>query len=463
MPKLPPVKVAAFLALCMVFGVALWASFKVIEPVPDWRNGELVVILPPADSLEQQFDLSLAELFAEYLGVKLKTTGLYPQQVRNMLARHQAHFSAIGMRSNEADVFLKFGLPYQTAQLHVVCRNKSPMQYEALQGRKIVVAAGSAEDAALRAGRKDMPLLSWQVVNQKMPNELLEAVALGETDCTVANAEQISIMRNFYPDTETGLSIATPSRLAWAFPPDVDSELYEKMQEFFEQIRADGTLVRLLQQYYGHNNRIVPFDAAVFLTKTNTVMPRYRKLFEEAAALTGIDWQLLAAMAYRESRWDPLATSATRVRGMMMLTADTASRMQVSNRLDARESIMAGARYLQLLKEQLPLRIDEPDRTWLALAAYNQGMGHLEDARMLTQRFGLDPDAWLDVQKVMPRLSEPKIAATVRHGSARGGEAVIYVETVRLYHDILKRLLRDEYKLLYTPDYQLHLDPYQAH
>jgi membrane-bound lytic murein transglycosylase F len=148
---------------------------------------------------------------------------------------------------------------------------------------------------------------------------------------------------------------------------------------------------------------------------------------------------------------------------MMMLTEDTADRMNVSNRLDARESIMAGARYLQLLKEQLPLRIDEPDRTWLALAAYNQGMGHLEDARMLAQRHGLNADSWLDVQKVMPQLSQRNIAATTKHGFARGGEAVVFVETVRLYHDILKRLLRNEYKTLYTPDYQLFLDPRQAH
>ena len=189
----------------------------------------------------------------------------------------------------------------------------------------------------------------------------------------------------------------------------MDADLFAQMETFFERIEQDGTLDRLLERYYGHNERILPFDAAAFLAKTSTVLPHYRHLFEEAGALTGIDWQLLAAMAYRESHWDPLATSYTKVRGMMMLTEDTADRMNVSNRLDARESIMAGARYLQLLKEQLPLRIDEPDRTWLALAAYNQGMGHLEDARMLSQRYGLNPDAWIDVQKSMVKLRNPHI------------------------------------------------------
>jgi membrane-bound lytic murein transglycosylase F len=157
-----------------------------------------------------------------------------------------------------------------------------------------------------------------------------------------------------------------------------------------------------------------------------------------------MDWRLLAALSYQESQWDPLATSYTNVRGMMMLTGDTADRMKVSNRLDARESILAGAKYLQLLKDQMPDRIPEPDRTWLALAAYNQGFSHLEDARILTKRAGLNPDSWTDVKKWMPLLNRPKYYKTLKHGYARGGEAVILVESIRSYYDMLKRLEPDQ-------------------
>ena len=125
---------------------------------------------------------------------------------------------------------------------------------------------------------------------------------------------------------------------------------------------------------------------------------------------------------------------------MMMLTEETADRMKVNNRLDARESILAGAKYLALLKEQMPARITEPDRTWLALAAYNQGFGHLEDARILTQRAGMSPDSWMDVKKWMPLLNRPGYYETLKHGYARGGEAVILVESIRSYYDMLKRL-----------------------
>ena len=454
MRKLRPYKIAILLALFMV----LVFSFSTEEPLADWRQGEIVAILPPAESLDQQFNQHLAAMFAAHLGLKLKTIELYPYQVPKILSKHLAHFSAIGMRSNEAREALKFGVPYQAVSEIVVCSGTPPKKFIELSSRKIVVVTGSAQEAALMAAQINEPSLHWDTVDKARPNDLLEQVSRGEIDCTVANEEQIAVMRNFHPDMMATFEISTPSQLTWTFSPDADAELFGKMEKFFAQIEEDGTLERLIERFYGHNDRIMPIDAAAFLNKTNTLLPRYRQLFEEAGALTGIEWQLLAAMAYRESHWNPLATSYTKVRGMMMLTEDTADRMNVTNRLDARESIMAGARYLQLLKEQLPRRIVEPERTWLALAAYNQGMGHLEDARMLSQRYGMSPDSWIDVQKAMAKLRNPAIAKTLKHGYARGGEAVIFVETVRLYYDMLKRISRNDYKQLLPQDYQTKMN-----
>jgi len=438
--------------------ILLVSSFNLTEPVADWREGELVVVLPPADSLDHPFSLHLAELFATDLGVKLKPLELYPHQITRALNNKEAHFSAIGMRANEPDILQKFGVPYQVVSEQIVCGGKQPETTGELNLREIVVVSESAQEAALRAAHAVDKSLKWLVLEKVIVGDLLEDVSNGDVDCTVANEEQIAIMRNFHPRLAATFDIGEPSELAWSFPLNADPELYARMGKFFARIEEDGTLERLIERFYGHSDRIMPIDAAAFLKKTSTVLPRYRQLFEEASVLTGLEWQLLAAMAYRESHWNPLATSYTKVRGMMMLTEDTADRMKVTNRLDARESIMAGARYLQLLKDQLPVRIEEPERTWLALAAYNKGMGHLEDARMLSQRYGLNPDLWNDVQKSMVKLRNPAIAKTLKHGVARGGEAVVFVETVRLYYDMLKRISRDEYKQLLPPDYQIKLN-----
>lgn len=435
MRSLLPLQLAVIIALC----AWLWVKTTSKDPLPDWHLGELSVIVPPVEmEAENAFEAELAGMFALQLQVKLKTIPLEIDQALPTLVSRKAHLATSARSST--DYPLRFGRPYLTLNELLICHGATPKDIDDLAGRDLVVAAGSAQEAALREVQRMHERLGWRSRSATSAAELLEQVAEGKLDCTVANEEQLAMARNFYPQLGEALDIGSPTDLSWAFAVAGDPALFDESRQFFERIKQDGTLRRLFDRYYGHNERLEAPDAEAFISKTRTVLPRYRRWFQEAGDLTGIEWQLLAALAYRESHWNPNATSYTKVRGMMMLTEETADQMGVQNRLDAHSSILAGARYLQLLKEQLPLRIREDDRLWLALAAYNQGMGHLEDARALASQSGLNPDVWADVKRVMPLLSRPSVYKKTKHGYARGGEAVILVETVRLYHDMLKRL-----------------------
>jgi membrane-bound lytic murein transglycosylase F len=445
-------------ALAAVLGYAWYTEQKTVA---DWHSGELVVlVVESASSADSQFEQELARLFADHLHVRLKTVPVAISKIPDELTRQQAHLAAAGLRSNESMDGLKFGPSYQTVREQFVFNRDQPMPRKVadLLNKRIAVVAGSAQEAVLREVQRTQPLLQWESRDRNSVENLLSDVANGNLDFTLVNEEQLSLARNFYGKlAAANLVLAEPSRLAWAFTPTADQELLAEANKFFASIRADGTLHRLLDRYYGYNERLEPIDAAAFITQIRTTLPRYRALFEEASRWTGMEWQLLAALAYQESHWNPLATSPTNVRGMMMLTGDTADRMNVSNRLDARQSILAGAQYLTLIKDMLPLRIEEPDRTWMALAAYNQGYGHLEDARILTQRMGMDSDRWVAVKKWMPLLNQPEYFEQLKHGYARGGEAVILVENIRMYYDMLKRLdsQMTAPRLPPTPYYQL--------
>ncbi|OIR11647.1 membrane-bound lytic murein transglycosylase F precursor [mine drainage metagenome] len=435
MRSLLPLQLAVVLALC----AWLWIKTTAVNPLPDWHQGELVVIVPPAEmETENAFETELAEQFARQLQLKLKIVPLPVDQALPALAAHKAHL-ATGVR-NTSDYAVRFGKAYQSLEELLICHGTTPDDLDELDGRELAVAAGSPQEAALREVRHEHDRLGWRSQRNTSPAELLEEVANGELDCTVANEEQLAMARNYYPELGVALDIDSPSDMSWAFSVDGDAKLFDEAQQFFARIKQDGSLRQLIDRYYGHNDRLDAMDAEAFIAQTRTVLPHYKHWFQEAADLTGIEWQLLAALSYQESHWNPNATSYTNVRGMMMLTDETADRMNVENRLDAHASILAGARYLQLLKEQLPLRISDEDRLWMALAAYNQGMGHLEDARILASESGLNPDVWADVKRMMPLLSRPSFYKKAKRGKARGGEAVILVETVRLYQDMLKRL-----------------------
>ncbi len=179
-----------------------------------------------------------------------------------------------------------------------------------------------------------------------------------------------------------------------------------------------------------------------FQHHVETRLPQYRQQFEGVAKAYGISWTLLAAQAYQESRWDRHAVSPTGVRGIMMLTRNTASSLGIQNRTDPAKSIEGGARYFQDLRDRLPRHIRKADRIWIALAAYNVGMGHIRDAQHLARRMGKNPNAWEDLATILPLLAQKSYYTHLPYGYARGWEPVRYVKRIRAYHALLEQYLR---------------------
>jgi membrane-bound lytic murein transglycosylase F len=184
--------------------------------------------------------------------------------------------------------------------------------------------------------------------------------------------------------------------------------------------------------------------AADFHGHIESRLPHLRAPFEAAGKETGLSWRMLAALGYQESRWRPGAVSPRGAQGVMMLMPLTAKKMGVSNVFSADENILGGARYLAYMRERIPKRITDPDRTWLAIAAYNIGIGHLEDARVITQMRKKNPDRWSDVRANLPRLSDPHWHKRVKHGYANGRETLQFVERVSQFAAILETRVPDE-------------------
>jgi len=181
-----------------------------------------------------------------------------------------------------------------------------------------------------------------------------------------------------------------------------------------------------------------------FHSHIETRLPHLRPSFEAAGRETGLNWKMLAALGYQESRWRPAAVSPKGAQGVMMLMPQTATKMGVKNVFSPDENILAGSRYLAYMKERIPKRIRDPDRTLLAMAAYNIGIGHLEDARIITQMRKKNPDSWADVRANLHRLSDPAWHKRVKRGYANGRETAEFVERVSQFAAILERSVPDQ-------------------
>jgi membrane-bound lytic murein transglycosylase F len=217
-----------------------------------------------------------------------------------------------------------------------------------------------------------------------------------------------------------------------------DLDLYEAVNRFFRAIDQTGELQDLIAQSSGDSRPFQYEESRVFEENITARLPHYRSWFEEASEETGVDWRVLAAIAYQESQWDPKAESSTGASGLMMLTETTAGALGVKDRGNARQNIVAGAIYFQEVHDKIPARIAEPDRTWLAMAAYNVGFGHLEDARVLAQMRGKNPDSWADVREELPLLAQERWYERVKRGFARGWEPVQFVDRIQRYLKLLE-------------------------
>jgi membrane-bound lytic murein transglycosylase F len=387
---------------------------------------------------ESGFDFEMAQRFADYLAVPLE---MIPYTNRKLLfaalKENKIDIIAAGIAKtpNRSQQFKLGPTLYKVNQVLVYKEGTpEPKDISTLSG-EITVMANSSSVNTLTKLQKDYPELMWNQVNDKDNEELFALIANGELNYTISDSNSLLINQRFLPELRAGMILEEKVEVVWLLPPNNSDRLMSKLLAFWHKERRAGTLEHLNEKYFGHVKRFDYVDTRAFIRAIDNILPEYRSFFEQYSG--ELDWRKLAAASYQESHWNPSARSPTGVRGMMMLTQPTAAYVGVDDRLDAEQSIRGGAFYLKDMMERLPDTISEAQRIWFALASYNIGLGHVEDARRLTESMGMDPSAWRDVKKVLPLLQQSKYYKQTRYGYARGSEAVHYVDSIRRYYDTL--------------------------
>lgn len=387
------------------------------------------------------FEYELAKRFAEHLGVSLRIqVADNLNELFSVLDQNYTHLAAAGLSITDARK-LRYPMSpsYMDARPLTIYNRDVPRPQgpEDLIGKRILVLAGSSHEQRLLKLAEIHPGITWSARSDIDSVGLLAEVESGAFDVAIIDSNELALNHVYFPNVLKGFPLAGKVNFAWFFPPGTDESLQQEARNFFRTIRRNGTLAQIRERHYGHLDRLNYVGARTFVHHLRNRLPTYRDMFVEAASIYGFDWRMLAAIGYQESHWRPNAVSPTGVRGLMMLTQNTARFVGVDNRRDPRESIMGGAKYFKRMLSLIPDDIPEPDRTWFALASYNVGFGHLEDARVLTERDGRNPNRWLDVKEYLPLLAHKEWYTQTTHGYARGYEPVVYVQNIRRYYDVL--------------------------
>ncbi len=446
-PRHPFQRIIGAFALCTLsLGLVSSKTPSALEKVLE--QGQLTIISRNGPTTYYEgpngltgFEYSLAKSFADELGVALNiesedNLGILIDSVGS----DRGDVGASGLTvTDKREKKVRFTRPYLEVTQQVIYKAgaSKPKSVDDLIGADILVIANSAHAERLRELQKDYPELRWREQIDLEMLDLVEMVHSGDVQYAIVDSNAFNINGNIYPLARVAFDVSETQFLAWAFPKGSDNSLFQAADDFFASIEEDGRLAKVTDHFYGHIDRVNNSGAKLFAKRIENRLPRWESLLREAGLENNIDWRLLAAISYQESHWNSRAVSNTGVRGLMMLTQATAKDMGVANRVDPAQSIAGGARYFKSIFDRIPNGIQGTDRTWMALAAYNVGLGHLEDARILTEHHGDDPNQWSDVKRYLPLLAKRKYYKSMKHGFARGWEPVAYVQNIRQFYNIL--------------------------
>lgn len=407
------------------------------------------------------FEYELMHRFADYLGVSLNLNASHHPESVLPAVRENGDLGAAALPLQPDTPGVHYTRPIiQMQPLVVYRRGLNGIQAPSdLVGLELGTLSQAGTGEALRDLQRLHPSLSWKESHELEVAELLARVENGTLDAAVIFEHQFRLNRLFFPNVERGFTLGDSLSMAWAVPSGRGLGLLEAANRFLQDLQESGTLDRLVSRYFGHDDYLEYVGTRTFLDHLDTRLPRYSELFKQSARETGFDWKLLAAVGYQESHWDPDAVSPTGVRGLMMLTNPTAGEMGISDRTDPAQSIDGGARYLRSIKDRLPETTTGDDRLFMAMAAYNVGLGHLYDARSIVEMRGGDPNSWSDVRAALPLLQQREWHSQTRYGYARGGEPVIYVRNIRRYYEMIQYVERSRQQFFQLEQTSVNDDP----
>ncbi len=387
------------------------------------------------------FEYDLAKAFADHLGVTLEVIVPDWDAMFEQLDSGQGDFIAAGITITESrDRIVLFSDPYMSVQQKFI-HHKLKFNIKnigQLAGRTVHVRKGTSYQERLEEIKASGIDVHIQLRDDVATEELIKMVAKQQIKYTIADSNIALLNRRYYPDIKIGLAIQEKEYLAWAVKKN-NKVLRDRINDFFEMAEETGLLGKLYEKYYGNVEIFDYFDLKKFHERIKTRLPQYKPIIKTESKKYGFDWRLIAAVVYQESHFNARAQSGTGVRGLMQVTQATAKQMGVENRLNPKQSVKAGVKFLNLMFKRFDDISDPQQKKQFALAAYNVGYGHVRDAQQLAGQQGMDINKWTSLKKTLPLLSKQEYYTQTRHGYARGQEPVHYVERIFTYYDILRQ------------------------
>lgn len=383
-------------------------------------------------------DHDLLENFAQTYHLKTKFVVLPDEQsVIRALSNGEGDIAAARLRSASYNTGFLVGPAYEDTFLSLYCHKKAQVQnIKDLNHKNIGILKKDIYPGFSQRLNQLAPEINIEEMENTTIQDLFASAINKKNNCIIAENFSGDFYNRYYSQLEKVTQLTDHYSVSWLLTPN-NQDLLQLVQAWYQKASRNDQINEILIRYKVHYEKLSHSDIATLFKKIRTTLPLYKDIFKQASEEYDLPWQLIAAVAYQESHWQPEATSFTGVKGLMQLTEETANHIGVDDRTDPEQSILGGAKYLRYLLDKQPANLNSKDRLALALAAYNIGFAHLKDAQRLAQRKGRNPVSWHQLREIFPLLEDPSNSAELQYGTARGNETVNFVERVKSFYNLM--------------------------
>jgi membrane-bound lytic murein transglycosylase F len=305
-----------------------------------------------------------------------------------------------------------------------------------LEGKTIHLRQGSIYKQQVEA-LQDSLLIDIGIVEVQESSEyLVDQVVANEIDYTIVDNDIALVNATYYDNIDVSLEVSRASEVGWAVRK-TSPELLQEINEWITNGKESSYFAILYSKYFLNKKNSYFRNNSAFSSISGDRISVYDEIIKKGANELGWDWRLLAALVYKESRFETTAVSYAGAQGLLQLMPVTLERFGVTDANNPSESLMAGVRFLKYLDKFWQERVpDSNERIRFILASYNVGHGHVEDAWRLALKFGKDTQRWSNVAHYLEKKSQREFYQdpVVKSGYAKGHVAVAYVrEVLSLY------------------------------
>ena len=331
--------------------------------------------------------------------------------------------------------YFQYSLPYyQTYQVLVQRKSDSIISEPAyLAGKTVYIRKNSAYENRLFALQDEIGAtidIRYQNTSP-LTEDLIEEVVNGRISYTLAHENQARVAKDMHPNLDIATRMSFEQRIAFGLRPK-SKVLKQKLDAFLQVYLASEAYTLLKKRYFDY---IVSTPTEFFLTPKGALSP-FDAFFKKAAQKYNWDWKVLAAIAFKESRFNPNARGFGGAYGLMQFMPNTGPQFGVLPDSSPETQINGGMRYLNAVSKRWAGIADEQIRLQFTLASYNAGMCHIEDAQRLARAAGLNPNVWDgNVALMVKKLDEPEFYRSdlVRCGAYRGAATAYVAKVMGIY------------------------------